>query len=114
MKKEHFNRPIEWAIPTAEIRIEDECLFAHYDIERDESRQYETLSDDGEQEAGELGMRQLQPSDQEPYIACYIRVPHKATLETIRQAIEENGCQDAEKSAKAIYELYTEAYECYE
>lgn len=110
MNKEHFNRPKEWVIPTAEIRIEDECLFAHYDIERDESRQYETSSETGEQEAGELGMHQLQSSDQEPYIACYIRVPHKATLEDIRQAIDLNGCHDVEKSAQAIYELYTEAY----
>ena len=110
MNKEHFNRPAGWVIPTAESRIEDVCLFAHYDIERDESRQYETSSETSEQEDGELGMHQLQPSDQEPYIACYIRVPHKATLEDIRQAIKQNGCQDVEKSAQAIYELYTEAY----
>ena len=114
MKKEHFNRPKEWVIPTAEIRIEDECLFAHYDIERDESRHYDSATESSYPDAEEHNMSQMQPSDQEPYIACYIRVPHKATLETIRQAIEENGCQDADTSAKAIYDLYTEAYECYE
>ena len=102
MNKEQFMRPKGWEIPTAEIRIEEKSLFAHYDIEKDDSMSLRGQTD------GEDMMRQ--ESEEENYIACYIRIPHKATLEAIREAIRDNGCENVEVSAKAIYELYTQAY----
>lgn len=102
MNKEQFMRPKGWEIPTAEIRIEEKSLFAHYDIEKDESMSLRGQTD------GEEIMRQ--ESEEENYIACYIRIPHKATLEAIRETIRDNGCENVEVSANAIYELYTQAY----
>ena len=98
MEKEHFLREKGWNIPVAEIRMEDECLFAHYDIDKDEQHTSYDGEEDGEYMHYDNGM--------EPYIACYIRVKHTATLESITEAIKANGCADVEKSAEAIYSLY--------
>ena len=43
---------------------------------------------------------------QEHFIACYIRVPHVATLDAITQAIKDNRCDNAEMYAKEIFSLY--------
>ena len=100
MNKEHFSKPAGWVIPVAEIRMEDERLFAHYDIEKEEK-----MMDENEQ--------QMTHSDntQEHFIACYIRVPHVATLDAITQAIKDNGCDNADMYAKEIYSLYSQELE---
>lgn len=96
MNKEHFSKPAGWVIPVAEIRMEDKCLFAHYDIEKEEK-----MTDDNEQQMI------YKDDTQEDFIACYIRVPHVATLDTITQAIKDNGCDNAEMYAKEIFSLYS-------
>lgn len=96
MNKEHFSKPTGWVIPVAEIRMEDKCLFAHYGIEKEEK-----MIDDNEQQM------MYKDDAQEHFIACYIRVPHIATLDTITQAIKDNGCDNADVYAKEIFSLYS-------
>lgn len=100
MNKEHFSKPVGWVIPVAEIRMENECLFAHYDIEKEEK-----MMDENEQQM------MHRDNTQEHFIACYIRVPHVATLDAITQAIKDNGCDNAEMYAKEIYSLYLQELE---
>ena len=100
MNKEHFSKPAGWVIPVAEIRMEDECLFAHYDIEKEEK-----MMDENEQQM------MHRDNTQEHFIACYIRVPHIATLDAITQAIKDNGCDNAEMYANEIYSLYSKELE---
>ena len=100
MNKEHFSKPSGWAIPVAEIRMEDQCLFAHYDIEKEEK-----MMDENEQQMMHRN------NTQDNCIACYIRVPHIATLDAITQAIKDNGCDNADMYANEIYSLYLQELE---
>ena len=100
MNKEHFSKPAGWVIPVAEIRREHECLFAHHDIEKEEK-----MTDENEQQMMHRN------NTQDNFIACYIRVPHVATLDAITQAIKDNGCDNAEMYPNEIYSLYLQELE---
>lgn len=100
MNIEHFEREKGFKIPLAEVVIENESLFAHYDIRKDEPKQTDN----------ENGRMSMADNGNDPYVACYIRIPHVATLESIKKAIEDNGCDDADKVAEEIYRLYMEEY----